>query len=591
MRIPFLAAALSLMVTGMAFGLDIPNISTWTQSTGVGGGGPGRGDVLLAALYDVRDITDPNLPGDFGTEVQIQQTLFSIVNTDPAYGVLARLRFREYKRSHECLDIDIPLSSNDVWVGEIDNINGFPTLFTDDYWVSNAPYSGNDPPTTESPFYATPLSTDFPNGLRFLHFGIVPSVWNEPGLPFDTALARCRYGYIEVIGEERFVSNAKPVFPNTWTINRIGTLGIAPCDGANANNFLCRDVHDTLIGNVYILRPEQVISHQYNMNALSDFAVNSRGIWASTGTPQPNLQDDVQGEGPPRNNPGIGGINQLEAILSKRFVFFQYVNDAPGGTPMSTSVVVTFPTKWFHYQNGAGNFAAVVGWPFLPPFTGTHETPDDNASTGGEVCNVKIFDRDEHVFSVPGTTPISPGQELQPGLPKCPWEVNVFGVIPIDPAPVNFRNNVAIATANNTTQQVFTSGWGWIDFSPNIDFVGTDPRTITQGESGISFSFYNNFFGAGPVPAGQVAANCGTVAAPAPCPGAYRGLPAIGIVMTEFFNDSLEGYYGNTVPWQYSVDFGGVPCTTLAGCAAAPDGSGLPPNGVIFPVFPYGSGF
>ena len=60
--IPFLVVALSLMVTGMAFAIDIPNISTCTQSMGVGGGGPGIGDLLLAPLYDVRTIIDPNLP-------------------------------------------------------------------------------------------------------------------------------------------------------------------------------------------------------------------------------------------------------------------------------------------------------------------------------------------------------------------------------------------------------------------------------------------------------------------------------------------------------------------------------------------------
>jgi len=37
--------------------------------------------------------------------------------------------------------------------------------------------------------------------------------------------------------------------------------------------------------------------------------------------------------------------------------------------------------------------------------------------------------------------------------------------------------------------------------------------------------------------------------------GQYFGLPAIGFVMTEFFNDSVNGFYGNTVPWQYAVDW------------------------------------
>jgi hypothetical protein len=45
------------------------------------------------------------------------------------------------------------------------------------------------------------------------------------------------------------------------------------------------------------------------------------------------------------------------------------------------------------------------------------------------------------------------------------------------------------------------------------------------------FNFFNNFF------------------------NYYQGLPAIGIVMTEFYNGAVSGYYGNTVPWQYGVDW------------------------------------
>jgi hypothetical protein len=573
-RIPFLVVALSLTVTGMAFALDIPNISSWTQSMGVGGGGPGRGDVLIGALYDVRDITDPNIPAISNPGIQHQATLLSIVNTDPIYGVVARLRFREWKRSHECLDIDIPLSSNDVWVAELDNILGVPTLFSSDYWISDALYGGLDPPTPASPFTATPLSFDFPNGLPFLPSGVVPSVWGESTITYAQAIARCQYGYFEVIGEERFLTVKKPTPPATWEIDRM-TL---PC--ANPT-FDCRDVDDVLMGSVYILRADQGMSHQYNMNAISDFAVDSKGIWATTGGPSPNLRDQVQGEllpGAIAPNPGIGGINQLEAILSKRFVFFQYVNGIQGTTPMSTSVVLTLPTKWFHYTGSSGGFANITtNWPYGPPFTGSFETRDDSSTTGGEICNVQIYDRDEHIFSTPGTTPVSPSEPLQPGLPHCPWEVNVFGLIPHDPASVDFRNNVAIATANAISGQTFTSGWGWIDLSPNLKFVSSDNRAVSQGEgslaSPITFNFFNNIFPGGPM----------MPPSPGTFPGAYRGLPGIGIVMTEFFNDSIGAgaYYGNTVPWQYAVDFGDIPCATLPPTFVC--GSGLPPDGTAFP--------
>ena len=525
-KIAFLVAALSIMVTGIAFAIDIPNITTWTQSPGVGGGGPGRGDVLIGALYDVRNIIDPNLPEPFDTQAQGQQTLISIVNTDPIYGVVARLRFREWKRSHECLDIDIPLTSNDVWVAEISRMaTGGPVLQTSDYMISNIPN-----PLSSANFLADPVDILFPAGIPFRPNQILQF---EPSLSTAAALERCEYGYWELIGEERFlnINKTSRPYPLQRTIVRIPL----PCGNPT---FDCRDVQDMLLATAYIIRPDQAISHQYNTNALSDFAVTSAGIYQSPLTDRPNLRDDVQGETLPSDplnpNLGVGGINQLEAILSKNFIFYQYVNGDVGGTPMSTSVVTTFPTKWFHYTNTAPTFFNINGtWPFWPPFTGYCEvTGDCTASTGGgEIVNVAVWDRDENTFSIPGQAPISPPDIITPGLPRLPYEVNVIGIDPNDPAQIAFRNNVAIATKNSTSGQEFNSGWGWIDLSPALGFVSIDPRTIRQGESGIIFNFYNNFF------------------------TQYYGLPAIGIVMTEFFNDLLEGYYGNTVPWQYAVDW------------------------------------
>jgi hypothetical protein len=133
-----------------------------------------------------------------------------------------------------------------------------------------------------------------------------------------------------------------------------------------------------------------------------------------------------------------------------------------------------------------------------------------------------------------------------------PYEVNILGLYPVYPAPAApyFRNNSNIPTQNNTTPiQTFYSGWGFFDLSPAPGFMTGDPRgnnytlgVARQGENVAldawsyfpNFSFYNNLF------------------------TTYRGLPAIGIVMTEFYNDAITpngGYFGNTVPWQYNVDW------------------------------------
>jgi len=326
-------------------------------------------------------------------------------------------------------------------------------------------------------------------------------------------ITRCEYGYFEIIGEERVGA------PNSaWLFPRLGLTE--------------RDVKNVLMGNVIIIRPDTKITHQYNMTAIANFAVDIAGIWDSPTTAFPNLLNDVQGE---LTNPGAGGFNDLEALLSKRYIYYQYAaQGAFGGydaadttqTPMSTSLVVTFPTKHFHYAKSTPFPILGATYPYGPPFTGAYETLGDHASNYGEVIGSRIWDRSEHELYAPGDV-ISPIQLA--GIPRLPYEVNVIGFYPSETAITPpFRNNLVFGTAN-TTGQKFFAGWGKIDLSP--PFYVNDTRTYLQGETGIVFNFYNNFF------------------------TAYRGLPTIGIVMTEFYNGTNSGYYGNTVPWQYGVDW------------------------------------
>jgi hypothetical protein len=343
-----------------------------------------------------------------------------------------------------------------------------------------------------------------------------------PGIPFrafdleaGATITRCEYGYIEFIGEERVAA------PDAaWTFARLGTGVI-------------RDVDNVLMGNVYIIRPEVAISHQYNMTGIANFAIDPAGIWRDPGTARPNLLTEVQGEvvlGIP--NVGAGGFDNLEALLSKRWVDFQYVTGIDPAdttqTPMTTSLVVTFPTKHHHYSR-AGTFPIIglTTWPYGPPFTAATET-------AGEVVTVSIYDRTERLLVRPVDS-ISPSPT--PGLSLIPFEVNILGLIPQENAAAQFRNNLMIATANVSTAQTFYNGWGEIDLSPALGLAG-DLRTRRQGEYPLAppplftFNFYNNFF------------------------DRYQGLPTIGLVMTEFYNDAVQGYYGNTVPWQYGVDWG-----------------------------------
>ena len=261
-RIPVLvsAAVLSIMMAGTVSAVDVPGLTTWMQPMGIGGSGgsTGLGDLLLAPLYDVRNLMNPDT-GEGTTFKTSQWTLISIVNRDDQYGVIARLRFREWKRGEEVLSLDIPLSSNDVWVAEVGRRPGGGTVIrSPDRYINTTP--------TPDSFPSSPFPSE---GMVFSTSAITEGTAEEK-------LSRTEYGFFEVIGEERVCA-----VTTTYSWSR-GCL-------------TDRDVKNTLMGQVYLVRPEGAISHQYNMNAYSNFSVDANGIWEGVPTGRPNLLSGVQG--------------------------------------------------------------------------------------------------------------------------------------------------------------------------------------------------------------------------------------------------------------------------------------------------------
>jgi hypothetical protein len=480
--------------------------------------------------------------------------MVAIVNTDPTYWIVGRLRFREAKRSVEVLDIDIALSPRDVWVGEISRLaTGGAVLNSPDYYI--IPPFGDVYVSTIAGSGMSPFTMGSfpPSGYPFIY---APQINDE--LTLGAAQARTEYGSLEFIGEE----NVCQILYAPCAGSLVGKLARTDswqeecCDPLKVPGN--RNVDNVLEGTVYILRPDIAISHQYNMTSIANFSIDIWGIYQTPGTFLPNLLYDVQGgiDYYGTLNPGAPspiGFYNLEALLSKRYIDYQYVDQGTyagvevydpadlGKTPTSTSVVVTFPTKHFHYLHSSP-FAYNPLYPFLLPFTGLRETlGDENRPTilatpaVGEFVQCSIWDRTERSLAAPAVSPVL-------GC-RLPYETNVIGLYPVDPNPPAtvtvpyFRNNMTIGTANASTVPVttFYSGWGRIDLSPSVGppLLAGDTRTYRQGAGGILFNFFNNYF------------------------SSYRGLPAIGIVMTEFYNGlpTVNGYYGNTVPWQYIVEW------------------------------------
>jgi len=173
-----------------------------------------------------------------------QKTLINVVNTDPNYGMVARMRFREYKRSRECLDFHFPLSKGDVWSAELYQCKG--GAGTGRAFIYSTDWNTIDiaPAAT---FW--PLRTDLDNLDAVLPCDTAGANGGK-GVPFSTAameagaanIARCLYGYYEIIGEERVsgdfdltllrVARLNP----TWPCGPGFTMGAGYVCGMDAQN-------------------------------------------------------------------------------------------------------------------------------------------------------------------------------------------------------------------------------------------------------------------------------------------------------------------------------------------------------------------
>jgi hypothetical protein len=516
-------------MVGPAVAFDLPELYTSMQVN------PGlRGDVLLGYLYDVRDLDGVS-----------QKTLINIVNTDPNYGIVAKIRFREYKRSRECIDFHIPLSEGDVWSAEVYQCRGGanagrPYIFSNDYnSVDIADAAGSWPLRNDlrGPDSVFPSNDDnSPNGGTGAAFRTAAMNTNEANF------ARCQYGYYEVIGEERVAG----VF-GTTSVSRIDTT--TPCGPGFTGLTPCgRDAQNSLFAETWLVRVEDGTAQEYADLAIANFSINPAGIKGPvTGTSLPTLLSGAQGQA---GNPGFGGFAQLESILSKRYIFAQYWDNPDFFA--KTSIVVTFPTKWAHFDPTSHFWTSA---PFAHDATnGSVETIQDDGVTDPFLFVLR--DRQEHILSIPTSQVIfSPFSSQGPNVPRWPFEVNILGVYNHDvdfsgfplysvlDGDAIYRDNCFIGsfvTGGNN----FTEGWVNIDLSPNngvadpVSGNGGLPAGAV-GEQGLATAFNFWFL---PTSATNWAG--------------FRGLPVTGGVLTEVTYASVPPLnFRTAIPWASAVDW------------------------------------
>lgn len=455
-----------------------------TVTSGVIVNPEGKGDALIFPYYDVR-----KLSGD----TKEQTTLFMIINESATggeegmdVGLIVRLGFREWDKSIEVLDFSIYLSDEDVWVGQItlNPVTGVANIKSPDLVVVDA---------DGTKFYLSKAFDFATGGQDFL-----PSNINYTPPPGVTKSDLTRMGYIEAIGQERTDRKATAVSgtspntgqPYTATVARTGL-----------------DCPNNLMGQAYILRVTDGVAMGYNATALANFSLNNGSLFFGVATDRPTLADAED------------TLDQVEFVLSKEDIFGAYDIESEIGA--TASLLITFPTKHFHYNNEAtGCRTIIIG--SNNPF----EAPCEN---GGEEIQATIWDRNENKKTITTgfVSPQPPGEKV-----SLPYELNIIGfyVGTSAPAPVGGsffgvgRDNIAFPTGT------FTSGWAWIWFAdaipgPAITAKHAFPVLIDL------YQYYGNVF------------------------NEYEGLPALSLQLQEFFNGVAGGFYGEISEAWYEVEW------------------------------------
>jgi hypothetical protein len=374
----------------------------------------GKGDALLAAYFDVRVVNG-----------KTQDTYFAIINENMDAttwgGVAAKLRFREWDKSEEVFDIDIWLSTDDVWVGVLtrDASTGLTKITSPDYVITD--YTGG----TFTISKTTAVSSGFAFITDYVPGGAYNSVHPPTGV---TSADLTNMGYFEIIGEEQTYSK-----PATTTAPILVTRLAASL----------QDCPNSLSAYVYVVRVDDGVSLGYNAAAIANFARNLTTLFVTPGGPQPTLNNCED------------GLDQLEFELSKARLYQGYsVEDSIAA---KFSLIVTMPTKHFHFEKHipirldytlctvAGvNGCVAIG----APFTGA-------TSNAGETIGPHIFNRDEQSQAVGYWSPVTT-------TILFPWEVNVIGLYSGAPPSVPLagnRDNTAWSTGG------YLTGWIWIDLS------------------------------------------------------------------------------------------------------------------------------
>ena len=214
------------------------------------------------------------------------------------YGIAAKLRFKDWSRGREVF-------SKDIWI---------PSMAT---WSASIELSEEG----TNAIITSPGNVVWRYDSKTFYF--TNSLLN--GVPFSTRNIRraygesTLYGFLEVIGEEK----------------------TSPDDTGGKAARLAqseRDCPNTLRGTLSITRVEDGTTLAYDAAAIGNFSRGQGSLFRKPGSPYPRLDN------------GEDTLDQLEFQLSKWEIFGPFSVDPSNQS--RTSLIVTFPTKAFHFSGG-----------------------------------------------------------------------------------------------------------------------------------------------------------------------------------------------------------------------------------------------
>ena len=454
---------------------------------------PGKtGQFLWGTYYDVRPIVNGNTG-----QSDAQDTNIQILNTntnnpaDPNYDPNGGIIARLRFRESK--------TSREVLDFDI-------ILSCAEVWTAKVELSGNLPRIVS----ADPIRTGFTAATFTTSQALLGgrSFVRPAGLT-DADIQR---GYFEVIAEEGL-----PCEPIDGQVDRTGDVWnrVAEKDYASPTNALAAEV--------ILIRVAAGVSYIYNAEAVSRYVmpagVAGGSVWFPPGSGLPTLENCVSADnGIPTFLPlGADCTNQMNFILSKSRVMAQYdINPGIGG---STRVVFTLPTKHLKcsLNGGQTDFNGVP----KPPFS--CQGANSGGAIGGEQIGCVPYNRIEDF--VEGDDIFSPGETSVCRLPR---ELSIVGIV-ADDSPSSQSVSSTVDEFINVTGIPREHFAGWVDFN-----LFTDPAVASQiHEQTLLNPDVTNLLGLGFT--------------------GYRGLPALTLILQEYFNGNVGGVYGGAVPAPYEV--------------------------------------